>query len=312
MDKKSYILASPALAIILCVLLFTMVIGSTSSSSISSGLEVTLLDKTFVRGTAQPITERVFFPSQSGEVTVFLTNGDAQDATIEKVGHSSRIVLDANILFDESNFNQNVNSLDKSVSVGTGTHILSVLLKSKPGGQIRIRIVQRIDADAVGIIGQGGGIVRTPLGSTIEIPPGALSNESVVSIKEISQSSLPLPLSSSVQFIGGIDIKPDGQIFSTPATIRIIPNTPLPPSTRVPIAVYDPGTQAYVFDSRGIFNETGEIVSQISHTSIHFVTMSNAADQERRKAAVIEKIKSILFHPKNCFEKKENNIIRRC
>ena len=291
MDKKSYILASPALAIILCVLLFTMVIGSTSSSSISSGLEVTLLDKTFVRGTAQPITERVFFPSQSGEVTVFLTNGDAQDATIEKVS-SSRIVLDANILFDESNFNQNVNSLDKSVSVGTGTHILSVLLKSKPGGQIRIRIVQRIDADAVGIIGQGGGIVRTPLGSTIEIPPGALSNESVVSIKEISQSSLPLPLSSSVQFIGGIDIKPDGQIFSTPATIRIIPNTPLPPSTRVPIAVYDPGTQAYVFDSRGIFNETGEIVSQISHTSIHFVTMSNAADQERRKAAVIEKIKS--------------------
>lgn len=189
-----------------------------------ASVQVKLLDKSFVRGAGTPVTVMSSFMAVAGQVTIKLTNGSAEDSTIEKVS-SSTISLNGQIVFDASNFNQNVATLEKTANLNEGTNEISVLLKSKPGGQIRIQIVQEIDAAAAKLVGPEGGIIEVTerssyiYGAKIEIPPGALTEGKIVSIKRTSLSStLPEGATNAGPFVS---FEPSGTQFALPVHVTI-------------------------------------------------------------------------------------------
>lgn len=151
-----------------------------------------------------------------------LTNGDASDTTVERVS-SSTIKVNGVSVFDASNFNQNVNSLQKEISIKEGQNSLSVTLKSKPSGRIHITITQQVEADAAGVVGSAGGVIevtdpQSPVfGTKIDFPPNALPSGTAISIKVA-----PVPASLPSWFKPTqtiIDIQPTGLILNSPCKI---------------------------------------------------------------------------------------------
>jgi len=105
------------------ILLTALFVFSLFSLSYGS-VDVTILNKTFLRSTGEPITESSIFPGQASMATIKLVNGDLDDSTIEKVS-SSIISLNGQILFSPSEFNQNVTYLTVQSSHGNYSLFLS-------------------------------------------------------------------------------------------------------------------------------------------------------------------------------------------
>ena len=103
-------------------------------------VEVSLFDKTYVRGTGSPITETGTFTGIDGLVTIRVTNGSLEDADSEMVS-SSEIILNGEVVIDESNFNQNVGIIEVETNLTGGTNTIEVTLKGKPGGALTIQVL---------------------------------------------------------------------------------------------------------------------------------------------------------------------------
>ncbi|MHC4572329.1 MAG: putative metal-binding motif-containing protein, partial [Planctomycetota bacterium] len=114
-------------------------------------VEVICFDKDFVRGTGEPVTESHTFPGINGPATVKLYNGGAEDTDTEIVS-SSTVSVNGVEVFSPSNFNQNVSYLEATVMLNEGDNTLEVILKGKPGGYIRVKIVQDIEQIASEIL----------------------------------------------------------------------------------------------------------------------------------------------------------------
>ena len=74
-------------------------------------VEVSIFEKTYVRGTGSPITESDTFTGIDGLAKIRVTNGDLEDADYEMVS-SSEIILNSEVIIDESNFNQNIGIIE--------------------------------------------------------------------------------------------------------------------------------------------------------------------------------------------------------
>ena len=103
-------------------------------------VEVSLFEKTYVRGTGSPITESDNFTGIDGLAKIRVTNGGLEDADTELVS-SSEIILNGEVVIDESNFNQNVGIIEVETNLTGGTNTIDVTLRGKPGGALTIQVL---------------------------------------------------------------------------------------------------------------------------------------------------------------------------
>lgn len=208
---------------LLMLAVFFMPLLGTAGASV----EVSLLnptDGTFVRGTGSPITETRTFPGNSGSAKIIVYNGGTQDDLGEKVS-SSIISVNGAIVFFPSEFNQNVLKTENTINLVEGSNSIEVQLKGKPGGKIRICILQSIESESAAVIDNQGGIIEVSnkecelFGTKIIIPPGALLEPTIISIDEYKYS-----INLSPDFIAAgpyIKFLPEGINFQKPVQISL-------------------------------------------------------------------------------------------
>jgi len=87
-----------------------------------------------------------------------------------------------------------------------------------------------------GLIGTEGGTITTASGAVIVIPPGALAEETSISVNShYSMASLPAPS----PFAGGARFGPDGLVFNSPVTITVPLASAQGPGTELALFAYD-------------------------------------------------------------------------
>lgn len=99
-------------------------------------VEVKFLDKTFVRGTAEPGKESVEFTGNCGPALMKLIPSS-------RMVSSANVTLNGQDVFVASDLNPNVSYLEEPVVLRNGTNLLGVCLRGKPGADIRIEISQQ-------------------------------------------------------------------------------------------------------------------------------------------------------------------------
>lgn len=161
----------------------------------SAAVEVTNYNGTFVRDSGTPVTETVNFPGVEGAAVLKVYNA-AEDDSFEKVS-SSIIEVNGVDIFSQDSFNQNVSYLEKEIQLIEGENIITVELRGKPWGTIRIEILQTIDADAAEFIDVGGGEVKVTdpsssiSGLEVKIPANSVTRPTLFAISISSSGNLP-------------------------------------------------------------------------------------------------------------------------
>jgi len=150
------------------------------------------------------------FPGITGQGKLILKNG-TQDG---KNRISSALVLvNGKQVLGPSDFNQQVYNKEVPIKLSENNSI-SVELRSGPGGNLTIRVVQQVTADAAAVIGPAGGIINTPDDNvTIAVPPGDLTSETILTIS-YSYGDLSLGQIGKL-----IELGPDGLLFQSPVTL---------------------------------------------------------------------------------------------
>jgi hypothetical protein len=128
---------------------------------------------TFLREREAPKTEQVFFTvsGTTGPFLLRLTNGTSVGA--QRVS-SALVKLNGSEVFRPSQFNQNVPTLNRQVTLSTGENSLEVRLRSAPGSFVIIELF-RLDQHACPVLGLHTFIRRTgkPVKETVtfDLPP---------------------------------------------------------------------------------------------------------------------------------------------
>lgn len=188
-------------------------------------MEVVRFSGEFVRDAGKPAAVCHTFSAINGPAVVRLKNGDLENDFAERVS-SSIVIVNERIVFDSSNFNQNVDCLESEVILVEGyNNTLEVMLKGKPGGQVTIQITQEIPNEPTAVIGPDGGTVEvtdpnSPIYmAKVEVPPGALSEEVTIAIKQ-AVGAPPIP--GTAELLSQIvSLEPDGIVFDHPVKITI-------------------------------------------------------------------------------------------
>lgn len=179
------------------------------------------------------------FKAVDGGALVKVYNG-AQEDEAQKVS-SATIFINGKKVIGPSNFNQNMDYIEKMVEVNGGDNSLEVSLKSKPGGKIKVEIVQPLALSALNgrsvasvcsgdsahpdkVIGKISSVYGTVLRDLAVSPDGAylyLTDASDFTVKVLQTSNMsddPQPADpSSVPTIPvglnpyGVAVSPDGQ-----------------------------------------------------------------------------------------------------
>ncbi len=112
---------------------------------------------------------------------------------------------------------------------------------------VNLIISQQIPAGATTArIGPSGGTITDPGGASLYIPPGALTQERLISIlTHTNSNTLPAP----APFIGGADFGPDGLIFEVPVTITFPLSIDMPTGTILSIFQYDATHRGWLYTS---------------------------------------------------------------
>ena len=122
-----------------------MIVSFLFVSSAIAALDITLLDKDFCRDKGAPVTETHTFTGKEGLATITVYNGTLDDSETAKMVSSSEILLNGTNIFGTSDFNQNVAQLTKQINLVEDDNTISVQLMGKPGGKIRVEIVQEVE-----------------------------------------------------------------------------------------------------------------------------------------------------------------------
>jgi hypothetical protein len=247
-------------------LILVLLVGIGFSSSANASITLPLLDQTFTRGTGEPITEISSFPTGDGQLTITLLNG-AEDSDAERVS-SSIIKINGQVIFDPSNFNQDVSSLTRILPFSSRTNTLSVNLRGKPGSKIRITIIQQVEADLAGVVGPSGGVISGNNGLQIMVPPGTIENNIVISAK---QTILGCDLPAEVVNAGPVfDLGPDETTFKKDIIITmpyydsdnngVIDGTDYPVENLVPLTLKE-GMQRWLYLEKIGINELNKTIT---------------------------------------------------
>ncbi len=176
------------------------------------------------------------FKAVDGGVLVKVYNG-AQEDDAQKVS-SATIFINGKKVIGPSNFNQNMDYIEKMVEVNGGDNSLEVSLKSKPGGKIKVEIVQpnvlalsALNGRSVAsvcsgdsahpdtVIGKISSVVNTQLMDLAVSPDGAylyVTDNNDFTVKVLQTSSMSVDPSSVPTIpVGlyphGVAVAPDGQ-----------------------------------------------------------------------------------------------------
>ena len=166
--------------------------------------EVVRFEGNFYRGSGQPAVETAIFQGKAGPATIRLFNGAEDNIKDAERVSSSVISVNGSVIFDSSNFNQNVSYLEAEITLNEGDNDLSVELRSKPGGNIRVLVVQ--EKDGSGIIWPEGGEIQGEDGLVLIVPSGATSEPIPVTITALHENDLGAPIPPNTTFIGGANI----------------------------------------------------------------------------------------------------------
>jgi hypothetical protein len=96
------------------------------------------------------------------------------------------------------------------------------------------------------MVGVDGGVVQASDGSTVMVAPGALTQDTTVSITSLSRESLSLPIPAGFEFAGAFNLDFSGDKMNQPAQLAI----PAPEGLAV-------GTKVYFMRKGAIPDETG-------------------------------------------------------
>ncbi len=179
--------------------LMVMVVLFGFISIVHAQVEVQCLPMTeFVRGAGDPVLSApISFPGIAGPATLKVYNGavDGTDTT-ERVS-SSKVLINGTDVLGPENFNSAVSNLQTEIVLNEGQNTISVELRSKPGGKIRVEIVQMVEAEAAGFISPSGGIVEVSDPSSllyktkVYIPEDAVENYPILSIEKDTSNISP-------------------------------------------------------------------------------------------------------------------------
>lgn len=142
----------------------------------NENVEVRFFDRTFLRGTAEPITEFNEFRGNSGPAIIKVNLLDFKATALEKA-RSAIVILNGKNVFGPSDFRRKVTYLEKEVMLQNGINSIEVCLRAKPGGGINIQILQRFswsisqDVTWAGVATVNGPVTVEP-GVTLTIAPG--------------------------------------------------------------------------------------------------------------------------------------------
>jgi YVTN family beta-propeller protein len=171
------------------------------------------------RGIA-PVTETKNFNAESETAILKVSNGAGDDEAI-KVS-SAIISINGNEVLSSSNFNQNFDYMDTVVDLNVGDNSLEVLLKSKPGGRIKVVIEELGSGDSDGHGTYPNAVIATiPLG-TYFAPYGEIAvspygnyiyvsnfNENTVSVIQTSNNTVIKTIDVGLAPFG-VSVTPDG------------------------------------------------------------------------------------------------------
>lgn len=139
---------------------------------------------------------------------------------------------------------------------------LTVRLTGKPGSSLSIAI-----RSGAKVLGPGGGAVTNPGGGvTLQIPPGALTSPTMISIARPVESPPP-------GYLGGwaVDIGPSGTVFDLPVTLRVKYDPTLLPEgwadSLLTLALASNGS--WVDISTVVDAESKTLSAQLSHLSTY-------------------------------------------
>ena len=236
--------------------------------STSSAIDVPIFGPVqYSRKAGKPKIYHETFYGLTGEARVIVHNGDENgDHRVS----SALIFLNGQQLFGPHDFNQQVSILEATVN-SDAENIISVELRSKPGSHLTIQINQIIKPGVtVSWVGPSGGTVSDPGGASVFIPPGALAEERLLSIKtHHNMASLPAP----APFIGGVNLGPDGLEFQLPITITLPLNTNLLPGTQLPLFLYDSQESGWSYTGLFAYVNPDEVTASadVTHFSDYIV-----------------------------------------
>lgn len=120
-------------------------------------------------------------------------------------------------------------------------------------------------------VGAGGGTVTDSGGASVTIPPGALTEDVVISVKTYQDPATgPFPIGPVPVFYGGAQFGPAGTEFLSPVTINFPTRAPLNPGDDYNLFVYDTVNLCWeIVKGSAIVAADGQsLVADISHFSV--------------------------------------------
>jgi archaellum component FlaG (FlaF/FlaG flagellin family) len=128
-------------------------------------------------GRPQPVTAQFSVGDPSGDFTLVVRNGGAQDGRVS----SALIKVNGAVVVDPSEFNQQIERIEKSVSLRAQNEI-SVELRSAPGTSVEITILgSSTTPSTTEVISPAGGTI-TLGGIAVVFPSGAFPADTLVTV----------------------------------------------------------------------------------------------------------------------------------
>jgi hypothetical protein len=164
-----------------------------ASAAAYSDTDVTLFGpRTFARGTGEPVEESASFPAIPGVGVLLVTTGADDSRRIS----SARLYLNDELVVGPEAFSQRAGGIRRDVALHAA-NVLRVVLASKPGSSLTVRVTEALPVQAGAVVTPAGGVVEvtnpaSPLvGTAIHIPPDAVASPSLVTIGTSTLDALP-------------------------------------------------------------------------------------------------------------------------
>jgi len=184
-----------------------------------SANEQTVFTEYFAKGTYELTFDGV---PDSSIGLINLTNGWNGVETVEKTS-SAQINVNGVAVFDQSDFNQTVETTSSRVPLKQSGNVLEVKVNGNPDSVIAIAISQSTSVDAIGLMESSGGELFVTddssdiQGAGVLISDGAFEGPRLISISKAETTQAP---SGDVSNLGNvIEFGPDGIEFQQPVFI---------------------------------------------------------------------------------------------
>jgi len=224
----------------------------------------------------------LFFPSCKDKETIMHITGISitKDSITVEVGAPEQLDLiftpvnatNRNTSWISSNQNiATVSSAGLVIGISSGT--ADIIVTTEDGGFTdSCKVKVNIPAEPVQFtmtIGPDGGTIIEPRGTTISIPPGALSQNTEISVTTLLNSDEISELHGANPFLAGVELLPDGTTFAQPVTVTVPLEEPLLTDSTYDIFIFDQQSSQWKPSLIGIVNESGNnITFQTDHFSV--------------------------------------------